>query len=180
MERLEQLTSDGFEAWARDAEKLEDIYFFLQTEVIPMACVWSLANARLGKQPTTVFQFAQDFMAHEHAVQVWTDRAREVPDWMIDMEDVPFQNHLSLYQNSEALPHIQEVEALTDGRPADYATISGLEASVISALGHARYNSLDGTEVITLKPIGPADANPRDWLHIAGDHVKSFVRTHSL
>lgn len=77
-------------------------------------------------------------------------------------------------------PYRFELEAAQDGRSGDQETIRGIEISLISALGHAAYNSTSGTQMLILDPLGPSERESRAFMRLAGQNVQQFIQEEKL
>jgi hypothetical protein len=181
-----ELIDGVFDAWLGGMSRFElgEIRQpIMQAEVISLACVWALANVRLGKRPHTVFQFTQDFMLHEKIGKIWTKFAADAGDIVADFEQLPYQNQLDAKQlQGPYSPYRFDDFALQDGRPRPINQyISGTELSLIGNLAHAVYNSTDGNQLIVLQPkLGPPDNNPRAFLTSCGENMLEFIAANAL
>jgi hypothetical protein len=174
----DKLTDDAISAWVEDIkeEDPKDIRNpLLEVDIIPLACVWSLANSRLVGRVGSCFQFTQDVMAHDGFSELWRERAERAGDVNVQFETFSFERRLEILEHGGIDPLRFEFMALTDGRPEGQETISGVEMSVIWALGHAAYNSTSGTPMLLLNPLGPAEWEPWAFMRLADEYVKRFV-----
>jgi hypothetical protein len=174
----DKLTDDAISAWVEDIKEKDpsDIRKpLLQVDIIPLACVWSLANSRLVGRVGSCFQFTQDILAHDEFPALWKERAERAGDMSVQLNTYSFERRLKRLEHGHIDPLRFEFLALTDGRPEGQETISGVEVSVIGALGHAAYNSTSGTPMLLVNPLGPAEWEPWAFMRLADEHVKQFI-----
>lgn len=176
-----KLTDQVFDAWSVDALAEQDEYLreYLQNEALVLACCWSLASQIEGSHPVNPFWFASDFIQHPVASSVWFERAEAEGDYLLWSEVIDYRRHVDLYRDAEPMsPGAYEFFALTDGHPADRATITGREASLLMHLSHAAYNSASGTPYVSLDPFGPPrHENPTGFLRYAGARLRPIAET---
>lgn len=178
-----ELTERVFDAWVADAqtpqEEHVDFQNLVQQDAIVLACTWSVASRLRASRPTTIYQFSADFIAHPLAPTLWAERAAAAKDWRPGIEQVVDYRKLISAPSGQPMMNPYEFErlAFTDGRPDGQEMVTGIEASLLSTLGHAAYNSASGTPYVSLSPFGPSVLeNHRGFLRYAGEQLGELGR----
>jgi hypothetical protein len=183
----ESLPTQALDAWAQDTQARERTMRsfdqpLLQVEVIPLACAWSLAKKLSDNTTPLVYDFSAAFIAHAEASACWERLALRAGDPVVETDVHNFSWLLSAYDTAEDWldPYSYDRFALTNGRPEATKTITGLELSLVFALGHAAYNSTSGSRLIILEPLGPPprpDVDATTWVHYGGPILQEFAKT---
>ena len=181
------LVGEVLDGWVEDVRARDDSQPELirrpviQQEIIPIACVWSLVRVKLGHRPN-VYDFTQDIVAHEAASETWTDLAKRAGDMALHVESRDYSRYIrGLEIAGQTSPYAFELYAAQDGRPEALESISGVEVSLIGAIGHAAYNSTSGSRMLVLRPqLGPPRDDTLEFLREAGPTLTQLTEQRLL
>jgi len=186
MNEAPEIVNKAFDAWIKDITTeydLEGTYQpIMQAEIISLACMWSIANVKFNKQPRTVYDFTQDVLAHDSLPGVWHDYATFAGDPSLRIDELPYARYMEILNSQgDWSPYAFERYAAQDGHPDTRETISGIERSLIGALGHAAYNCTNGGRYLVLRPtFGPPPGETFSFLQSAGDNVIEFTQNNLM
>lgn len=173
-------SSKVLDAWVRDIQEQEKhpaMRPVIQVDIIPLFCSWVVAWRKEQTIPPTVFRFTDAAIHHNELPAVWYERATDAGDMAVSVATRSFSQYLKMLQSGPD-PYQYQLQASTHGRTyTPESAISGLEVSLLGAIGHAAYNS-DGEKLLVLTPdIGPGKDAPNGYLRYAGAHLLDVMHT---